>query len=366
MDPWRLFVDFFGLENYNFPASRKLFDWVPDFPDVVHLHNLHRNYFDLSFLPKLSSQRPTLITLHDTWLLSGHCAYSLDCEKWKTGCGQCPYLDSYPPIKYDNTHLNWKRKKKIYSNSRLYIATPSHWILEKANQSILKPAMVEGRVIHNGIDQSIFYPGDKKAARRKLGVPQNTTVLLFVASYGKDNPYKDFDTIWKAIQKIKIRGLNQEILLLVLGQIDGYSEREEQYAEKIRIRYVPYQTNPSDVAEYYRVADIYLQASQADTFPTVVLEALACGIAVVATGVGGIPEQITDGQTGYLVKPGDWMVMAELTIKLIKDEQLRTKMGAQAAEDARKRFQIGRMVSSYIDWYHEILDKNIIQDTHNV
>ena len=360
-DPRRLLDDVFGLEDFNYPASRKVLGLAPDDPDIVHLHNLHDRYFDLNYLPALSSQKPTVITLHDTWLLSGHCAYSIDCERWKAGCGYCPHLDSYPSVKFDNTHFNWKRKKAIFSRSKLYIATPSRWILDEMENSILKSAVIEGRVIHNGIDQSIFHPGDQREARQKLNIPEDRTVLLFVASFGKDNPYKDFDTIWKTIQKIKDENFSKEILLLVLGQIDGFSEKEEQYTKNIHVRYVPYHSNSEDVAVYYRAADIFLQASRADTFPNVVLEALACGTPVIATGVGGIPEQIIDGQTGYLVNSGDSTAMAELTLKLIRDEKLRSTMGKNAHEDAQKRFMIEHMVNRYISWYFEILDKTASQ-----
>jgi glycosyltransferase involved in cell wall biosynthesis len=125
----------------------------------------------------------------------------------------------------------------------------------------------------------------------------------------------------------------------------------------MQMRHVPYQHDLVSMGDYYRAADIYLQASRADTFPNVVLESLACGTPVIGTRVGGIPEQILDHQTGYLVEPGDWLSMAELTIKLIQDKDLRTRMGKLAAEDAQKRFQLDRMINSYIDWYYELLDK---------
>ena len=354
--PRHLIAEELGFEDYYYPASRNILDLLPDAPDIVHLHNLHEKYFDLNFLTELSHKVPTMITLHDAWLLSGHCAHSLDCEKWKTGCGQCPYLEVYPAVKRDATHFNWKLKKKIFSHSGLYIATPSRWLLEKVEQSILEPAMLEGRVIHNGVDQFIFNSKDRRGVRSRLGISDEVVTLLFVANQGTKNAYKDFDTISKAIELIKNSELDKEILMLVVGGGKGIADHVESDIGNIHIYSIPYLDDPVSVADCYRAADIYLQASLADTFPSVILEALSCGTPVVATSVGGIPEQVIDGQTGYLVKTGDWKAMAELTIKLIKDDQLRIKMGRLAEEDAQKRFQIGQMVNNYIDWYYEILE----------
>lgn len=355
--PRRLMAEELGFEDYYYPASRNIFDLFPESPDVIHLHNLHEKYFDLNFLPELSHKVPTMITLHDAWLLSGHCAHSLDCEKWKTGCGQCPYLGVYPAVKRDATRRNWKIKMEILSRSALYVATPSRWLLEKVEQSILKPSMLDGRVIHNGVDQLIFNSMGREDARSKLDISDETVTLLFVANQGAKNAYKDFDTISRAVEFIKNSDLGKEILMLVVGGGKEVDAPDEKHAGNVRVRSIPYLDDPAAVADYYRASDVFLQASLADTFPNVIIEALSCGTPVVATSVGGIPEQIVDGQTGYLVKPGDWKAMAELTTKLIMDDQLRVKMGKLAEEDAQKRFQIGQMVNNYIDWYYEILDK---------
>ena len=125
--------------------------FLSDPPDIIHAHNLHGQYFGLRFLTQHSHQIPVLITLHDAWLLSGHCAHSVDCERWRTGCGKCPDMSLQPPVEQDATAHNWRRKKHIFENSRLYISTPSQWLMDKVHQSILEPAIVESRVVPNGI-----------------------------------------------------------------------------------------------------------------------------------------------------------------------------------------------------------------------
>ena len=108
---------------------------------------------------------PTVLTLHDAWLLSGHCAHSFDCERWKTGCGECPDLTIEPAIRRDATADNWVRKRDIYARSRLYVATPSPWLMGRVEQSMLAPAVEQARVIPNGVDLSVFRPADKRSIR---------------------------------------------------------------------------------------------------------------------------------------------------------------------------------------------------------
>src|SRR5262249_33071397 len=129
---WRTPLDaVLGLEDFNYPATRALFRTPPDRPDIIHCHNLHGSYFDLQLLPPLSQAFPVVLTLHDAWLLSGHCALSFDCNRWQTGCGECPDLSIYPAIKRDSTAYNWRRKRDILARSRLYVATPSRWLMDR-------------------------------------------------------------------------------------------------------------------------------------------------------------------------------------------------------------------------------------------
>ncbi len=105
--------------------------------DIFHLHNLHTEYFDLRMLPKLIKRKPVIITLHDEYLYTGHCAGTLGYERWRTGCGECSHLEVYPSVKFDNTNFNWKRKQKIFSKSKLTLVTPSTWLAERVSQSFL-------------------------------------------------------------------------------------------------------------------------------------------------------------------------------------------------------------------------------------
>jgi glycosyltransferase involved in cell wall biosynthesis len=339
-----------GHEDFAFPGTWHLLNLPPERPDIVHCHNLHGSYFDLRALPWISQQIPVVLTLHDAWLLSGHCAHSFDCERWKTGCGECPDLGIYPAIKRDTTVYNWQQKRKIYGESRLYVATPSQWLMHKVKQSMLVPAIVEARVIPNGIDLSIFRPVDRQKARAALSIPQDAKILLIVGNAIRRNPWRDYATLQTAMERVVERLPDRRIILIVLG--------EKNKLERIGLMehwFLDYYKDAAKVASFYQAADIYVHASKADTFPNTMLEALACGTPVVATAVGGIPEQIKDGSTGFLVPPGDADAMADRIIKLLMDEDLCQHFAHQAVVLARDRFSLDYQIDKYLTWYVEIL-----------
>lgn len=345
-----------GRENFDFPETWKLLDLLPERPDVLHCHNLHGGwltrggYFDLRALPWLSRQIPTVMTLHDTWMLAGHCAYTLGCERWKTGCGKCPDLSIYPAIARDATAFNWNRKREIYATGRFHIATPSRWLLRQVEQSILAPGMVEGRVIPNGVDSVMFSPGSQALAREFLGLSRKDAILLFVANAAKSNPFKDYRTVERTAIRSAAGYRRRKITLLVVGEKGdpiGFDNGE--------IRFVGYQREQKTMARYYQAADVYVHAAKSDTFPNTVLEALACGLPVVATAIDGIPEQIDDGRSGFLVPAGDADSMAARVTELLANDGLRASMGEIAAEIASRSFTVEQQVQAYLDWYEQIL-----------
>ena len=356
-EPMRFMRWLRGIEDFNYPASWKILDLPPEKPDIVHCHNLHGSYFDLRSLPWLSRQRPVVITCHDKWLFSGLCAHSFDCERWRTGCGRCPYRTLYPVYPYpayprDATDYNWRRKKEIYKECRFYIATPSHWLMKQVEQSILNSAVTEKRVIHHGIDLSVFHRADKQAIRSELGISQDSVVLLFAANGIRRNVWKDYQTMQTAVATVAEHLQEQQLIFLALGE----NAPPKQIGKAI-IHFIAYQKERESVARYYQAADLYIHASKAESWGLTITEALACGTPVIATAVGGIPEQIEDGVTGILTPPGDAKAMAA-GIERLFDSELRRKLGLQAAESARRRFSLERQANEYMQWYMEIINNH--------
>jgi glycosyltransferase involved in cell wall biosynthesis len=363
-EKWRRHEQAMGREDFNFFPSWDLMRQLPCRPDLVHCHNLHGDYFDLRSLPWLSRNYPVAMTLHDAWLMSGHCAHSFDCERWQLGCGNCPDLDIFPAIPHDATAYNWKRKKRIFAKSLLHIATPCQWLMDKVHKSILAPAIIDSRVIPNGVDLSIYRPNDPAVAREKVGLPKGAKILLFVAHYVRQNIWKDHASVREAIVQLAGSLREENVILIALGE-KGPSEQ----IGSATLRYVPYNHDANAVALYYQAADMYLHASKIDTFPNTILEALACGKPVIATAVGGIPEQIKGLKmagdlnkfpvaeaTGILVPPGNPEAIARAIITLMDNPDLARRLGENAALDAHQRFSLTRQVDSYLTWYREILE----------
>lgn len=356
-----------GREDFIFPSTAHLLDLPPDVPDLLHCHNLHGGYFDLRELPGFTAKLPTVLTLHDSWLLGGHCAHPLGCNRWETGCGNCPDLSVYPPVRRDATAANFQRKRALFIKSRFYVATPCSWLMDKVKRSMLAPALLGTRVIPYGVSSDLFCPGDKMLARKKLGLPSEAVVLVFSSFMAKNNPFRDFEFLRNGLKRFANQWNGLPLVLLALG-----GEGEAERFGRAEIRFLPFTDDRNFVAGVYQAADLYVHAAKMDTFPNAVLEALASGTPVLATAVGGIPEQVRGldtGQrdalnkndlsraTGYLAPLGDLDAFCHGLSKLVGNKSVCTRLGQNARRDALERFSLEREADEYESWYREILNK---------
>lgn len=359
-EPLRAWDRLRGYEEYRFPGTRRLLELDDDRPHVVHCHNLHGGFFDLRQLPALSSELPVFLTLHDHWLLGGHCSYPFECKRWETGCGNCPHLETYPSLRRDGTERNWQTKSDIYSRSRVRVAAPCEWLLERAKRSMLAPAIVDAKVIPYGVDLQTFCPvPDRDRVRTELGLPLDAHVLLYAANRLSTNQFKDFQTIRNAVPMIasgQSEG-RRKLVFVALGD-----SGEPQKIGDAECRFVPFVADPALVARYYQSADLFVHAAKADNFPNTILESLACGTPVVATDVGGIGEQIrdldTDHATGALVPAGDSIEMARVVTLLLSDPARRAALAQAAREEAESRFDLHRQRDAYLDWFAQAVESD--------
>lgn len=345
--------DLKGYEDFCYEGIWNLTTEILNQADIIHMHNLHGRYFDLNAIQWLSTQYPTIITLHDLWTLTGHCAFPFECKKWKSGCGECPDLTIYPPLYYDGTDKNWIKKRNIYQNSRLFIATPSQWLMSKVYESMLSEGIQESRVIPNGIDTSIFRPQSKLDARNALHLPLDKKIILFVANGIRKNPWKDYSTLEKAIRILALEYSNN-IIILGIGE-----DSEPLNLNGIKVFFIPYISDPALLTQYYNAADIYVHPSKIETFSLTILEARACKTPVVASNVGAIPEQIVDGVSGYLYSPGNFKELAEKMMKILHDDSLSESFRNKANVDVKDKYSLEKMAESYLSWYKEILMRHI-------
>lgn len=267
-------------------------------PDVIQLHNVHGYFvnYPILFDYLAKCKIPVVWTLHDCWTFTGHCAHFAlaGCYQWKNEeCSHCKYKKSYPAsLFFNRAHRNFLDKKKAFTAPKnMTIVTVSHWLEELVQQSFLSCHQVI--TINNGIDVQIFSPKNNgKIIREKLGISQ-PYMLLGVAS------------VWEASKGIfdfvKLRELlpaDQYAIVLV-----GVDDRTAKILPQ-GIVTVKRTNNVEELAEIYSVADVFLNPTWQDSFPTTNLEAMACGTPVVTYRTGGSPESLTE-KTGKVVEQGD-------------------------------------------------------------
>ncbi|HEY5866584.1 MAG TPA: glycosyltransferase family 4 protein [Candidatus Tectomicrobia bacterium] len=320
--------------------------------DLLDFHGIHSGYFNYLALPSLTAHKPAILTLHDMWHLTGHCMYSYDCERWKSGCGQCPYPEAYPPVQRDNTRLEWKLKNWVYKRSHITVVTPSAWLTTLAKQSMLGDLPIHH--IPNGVDTDVYRPLDRGHCRSLLGIPVGKRVLLFSAMRmnvsSLDGSRKGGDLLVKALRSLP-DSLKAETVLLLLGD-GGEAITEAVGIPALNLGYV---SSDQLKAIAYCAADLLVLPTRADNLPLGLLESMACGTPLVSFRVGGIPELVRPGITGYLAEPGDANDLSNGIIQLLEDEALRHDMSQRCRAIALKEYPLALQVQRYLELYSQVL-----------
>lgn len=259
-------------------------------PDVIHLHNIHGYYINIELLFDYlkKANKPVIWTLHDCWAYTGHCSYFdyVGCEKWKTQCTDCPEKNSYPASRLiDNSRDNFSRKKDIFTGVKnLTIITPSKWLAGLVKESYLKEYLV--KVINNGIDLEVFKPTESNF-RKRYGLEKKFIILGVASIWDRRKGFKFFKELSDDLEK-------DEVIVLV-----GLTEKQLGGIPK-NIIGITRTNNIKELAEIYSSADLFVNPTLEDNFPTTNLEALACGTPVVTFNTGGSGESI-DIYCGYII-----------------------------------------------------------------
>ena len=270
-------------------------------PDIVLLHNIHGFYINYKILFEYLSEKkiPVVWTLHDCWAFTGHCAHFVlaGCDKWKTGCSRCPQKNVYPSsCLLDRSEKNYRDKKRAFTSvPNLMIVPVSQWLADFVGQSFLKD--FRRVVIRNGIDTDAFSPAaDTRETRKKLGIADDETMLLGVTrNWSEKKGLRDFRELAGRLtskQKIVLVGLSKT-------QIDG----------------LPSGVVGIELADLYSAADLFLNLTYEDNYPTTNLEAISCGTPCLTYRTGGSPESVCP-ETGYVVEQGDLASVLEIVNRL--------------------------------------------------
>jgi len=340
-----------GLQGYGtWLSTRRLIRLIREWePDIIHFHNIHSYYLDLSIAKAVAKLGiPVVWTLHDAWPLSGRCAYFLDCERWKLGCGKCPkcpYLREYPKTYLDSSAWMWPKKRKLLGEVwKPVIVTPSRWLANLVTEACDGRLRVE--VIPNSIDTAVFRPVGRLQARKEVGLLENWKVILFAAAKSSEKR-KGIKYFFEALKYVQA---NNWIALAVGGEIDC----AKWVPQGVEVRQLGYVKKAEDMAKIYSAADLYCITSLADNFPTTVLESMACETPVVGFAVGGIPEQVT-GECGRLVTPGDAKALGMVITDLLTDDTKRQQMGEHCRKRAEREFNLQLFIERHLTLYRGLV-----------
>ena len=271
-------------------------------PDIVHLHNLHGHNCDLKTLFAYFREKNIKLfwTFHDCWSFTAYCPHfdMIGCEQWKTGCKKCPQRREYSWF-FDKSKKLYEQKKNLFSGLNLTIITPSNWLANLVKQSFLKDYPV--KVIHNGIDLSIFKPSASDF-RKKYGLEEKYIILGVAFGWGKKKGLDVFVELSKRLDK--------RFQIVLVGTDDKVDKQLPPNIISIHRT-----QNQKELAEIYTAADVFVNPTREDTFPTVNMEALACGTPIITFNTGGSPE-IIDQTCGNIIDKDDVLSLQRVLLQM--------------------------------------------------
>lgn len=276
-------------------ALRRYFDGA----DLLHFHWVCDLLDYSDCLREKWIQVPLVWTLHDMSPFTGGCSYSLGCEKYEGNCADCPQLAETEAKAEAKKSLS-RKVRAMGRMGRGTVITPSHWLGELARRSAVF-AEWDLEVIPNGVDLTVFAPDVREAARRQAGLGESDFVILFVAA-SLENPLKGMDTLLEGLGADRGSANGERIRYLGGGGREPFPENWEWLGSE---------RDERRLAEHYAAADLVVVPSRADNYPNVIAESLSCGTPVLASRVGGIVEMVKEGETGFLVEPGEAASLAE-------------------------------------------------------
>ena len=311
-------------------ATKRLINKIKEFnPDIIHIHNLHGYYVNIEMLMNFLKEynKPVVWTLHDCWPITGYCptADYVNCKKYEKGCNDCPLGFAYPfSLFKQNLKKDYEKKNELFNSlDNLCLVTPSKWMKTIFSTSFLKDKNIQ--VINNGIDLRNFVPSKEKSDK--------FTVLAVASMWTYDRGKQELQNMIPLIDK--------DIEVIAVGM---WSERFKGCTT------IKHTNNVQELVDLYSSSHALINPTLDENFPTVNMEALACGTPVITYATGGSPE-IADEKTGKVIAKGDYKAMAEY-INELKNNYVFKK---EDCIERSKLFSKGNMVNNYSNLYKEIL-----------
>ncbi|WBX88244.1 glycosyltransferase family 4 protein [Achromobacter mucicolens] len=312
--------------------------------DLVHYHIIHSGFLSMQSLPAMTAEKPSLWTLHDPWAMTGHCIHPFSCQRWKTGCGQCPDLKTDFAIQRDTTALNFRLKQMAYRRSNFEILVASSWMENMVRQSPL----MDGVPVHKvpfGLDLDFFKPGDQAAAKARLGIEPHRLVLCFRSVV---NDFKGLQYVIEALDRLQTQ---VPICLLTLND----KGRIEKFKDRFQVVELGWTNDDSVMQDVYSATDLFLMPSLADSFGLMAVEAMACGKPTICFEGTALPEVVFTPEAGLAVPSRDSAALAAAMERLIGDPQERLARGARSRQLAEQHYDIRLQAERMVDVYERVI-----------
>lgn len=336
------------LDRHGFGSKMPTKDLVAQIeqikPDVIHLHNIHGYYLHVGVLFEYLSGKdiPLVWTFHDCWPITGHCAYfdRVDCQRWKTGCYSCPLRSAYPNSLFlDNSRKNYRDKKSLFSAvDKMTLVAPCQWMGNILGQSFLQDYPVQ--VIHNGINMDVFRPMDVEAVREKYQLEGKKVILGVANIWDWRKGLADFVAISSSLpedHQIVLVGLSSKQIKELPPSILGVSRTESL----------------EELVSFYSLAEVFVNPTYIDNFPTTNIEALACGTPVITYRTGGSPEAVNQ-DTGLVIERGDKEALLSAILQLTKNG--KQHFFSSCRDRALAYFDKSKNFNQYLSLYEKLTE----------
>jgi glycosyltransferase involved in cell wall biosynthesis len=325
------------------PQNADVLKQIPQ-SDILNLHWV-AGFIDYRvFFRKISRNLPVVWTLHDMNPFTGGCHFDDGCGKFAEACGACPQLDSAEPN--DPSSRSLRRKHQAFAAldaRRFHLVTPSEWMKEEVEKSALF-SKFRCTAISNGVDTDQFQPRNQAEARKLLNIPAESLVILFLADWAGERR-KGFRLLGEALAPLSA---DQRIYFLTVGRELPATGLGPQTVS------IDYIGDDKKLSSIYSAADVFVLPSLQDNFPNTALEALACGVPVVAFQAGGIPEIVRHGESGTLVPVNDVDGLRAAIMSLLENKELRKRMSEAARRQALASYGLEIQAKRYAELYEEL------------
>lgn len=318
--------------------------------DIVHLQLIHNaQFFSILLLPLLGLVKKSgrlILSIHDMFHFTGHCIYSLDCDRWKTGCGSCPHMEVPFPIQVDTTRFTWIVKWLVFKLSRVQLVVGSPWQYRHVKMSpILRHLPVH--YIPYGVDTRVFYVRDKSACRKRFGIPDDADVISF-----RSVPFsKNFKGTEFIIEALKLYQPKKKTYLLTLEGVGGLDAVKDKY----EMVHLPWTNEDRDlIADVLSAADVFLMPSLAEAFGLMAIESMACGTPAIVFDGTALPETVNAPHCGVAVPMKDSVALNEALAMVLGDPDYRQQLRQNGLKYVQSKHTFERYANSYLKLYNKL------------